>query len=64
MKYGIFVGAEDGAVAAVSKVVLAILSMPNCDEKTKQMALKALGNSLKVEGTNISNVNITDKGPK
>jgi len=61
---GIYIGNTKEVVNAVEDVILKILEVPHCDEKTKQLALKALGDSLRVSGASLSNCNVQMQPPQ
>jgi len=57
-QYGVYFGTPTDKIEALSSAINSILSMPYVDNKTKQLALKALQSSCSIQNASVSNVSV------
>lgn len=59
MEYGLYIGHSKESIREAREAILAVISAPHADSKTKQEALKAFSAVLgPISNVSISNVNI------
>jgi hypothetical protein len=57
-QYGVYFGTPTDKIEAISAAINSILSMPYVDNKTKQLAIKALQSSCSIQNATVSNVSV------